>query len=133
MDQDLLKKVITGDESWVYVWLWHWTKSQSYHFATIEAIKEKSKQELEKRIGKNAGIYVLCLRGVTLKGQDSYWEINKSFFKNLKITVILWWYLACTYKGFSNRGHIVEARTVILAVILFIFLVKSPWTNDHRQ
>ena len=44
-DPDLLKKVITSDESWVYGYDLE-TKPQSFRFATIEEIKEKSKQEL---------------------------------------------------------------------------------------
>ena len=51
------------------------------HFAIIEEIKEKSKQKLlaipqkarfrsASRIEKNAGISVLYLREVTLKGHD---------------------------------------------------------------
>ena len=47
------------------------TPLEEKRFATIEEIKEKSKQERFRsvsRIGKNAGISVLYLRGVTLKG-----------------------------------------------------------------
>ena len=33
-----------------------------------EEIKEKQKQEVSKRIGKIAGISILDLRGITLKG-----------------------------------------------------------------
>ena len=51
-DQNLLKKVTTGDESWVYNYDIE-TKSKSSRFATIEEIKEKSKQEL-LAIPKNA-------------------------------------------------------------------------------
>ena len=47
-DPDLRKKVITGDESWVHNYdigskaqLFQWK-----HFATIEEIKENSKQQL---------------------------------------------------------------------------------------
>ena len=76
-DLDLLKKIITGDESWVYGCDIE-TKAQSSRFATIEEIKEKSKQKSCWRylkahfksvssIGKNAGIRVLYLRGVALK------------------------------------------------------------------
>ena len=74
----LLKKVVTADESWVNA---HGieTKGQSSRFVTIEEIKEKSKQLLFaipnnafqksiSRVGKNADISVLYLRGVTLKG-----------------------------------------------------------------
>ena len=56
-------------------------KAQSSRFATIEEIKEKLKQELlaipkgrfrsVSRIGKNADINILYLRGLILKGQDS--------------------------------------------------------------
>ena len=41
-NSDLFKKVITGDESWVYGCDIE-TKAQSFRFATIEEIKEKSK------------------------------------------------------------------------------------------
>ena len=54
-------------------------KTEEETEATIEEIKEKSKQELfwryqksrfrsVSRIGKNTGISVLCLKGVTFKG-----------------------------------------------------------------
>ena len=42
---NLLKKVITGDELWVYGYDIE-ILAQSFRFATIEEIKEKSKQEL---------------------------------------------------------------------------------------
>ena len=42
-DPDLLKKVITSDESWIYGCIIE-NKAQSIRFATIEEIKEKSKQ-----------------------------------------------------------------------------------------
>ena len=44
-DPDLLKKVITGDELWVYAYDIE-TKVQSSRFAPIERIKEKFKQEV---------------------------------------------------------------------------------------
>ena len=54
------------------------TPMKGKRFATIEEIKEKSKQEPWRyqrvrfrsvsRIGKNAGVNVFYLRGVTLKG-----------------------------------------------------------------
>ena len=44
-DLDLLKKVLTGDESWVYGYDIK-IKAQSSRFATIKEIKEKSKQVL---------------------------------------------------------------------------------------
>ena len=69
-DPDLLKKVITGDESWVYDHDIE-TKAQSYRFAAIEEIKEKSKQELLAMLkssfrsiswlGTNSGISTLYL------------------------------------------------------------------------
>ena len=78
-DSDILKKVITGDESWVYDYDIK-TKAQSSRFATTEEMKEnrKTKQELccdtkhahfrsVSRIGKNAGISVFYLSGVNLK------------------------------------------------------------------
>ena len=42
---DLHKKVITGDKSWANGYNIE-SKAQSYRFAKIEEIKEKSKQEL---------------------------------------------------------------------------------------
>ena len=51
-DPDLLEKVITGDESWLYGYDIE-TKAQSFRFAAIEEIKEKSKQELlAKRVSE---------------------------------------------------------------------------------
>ena len=44
-DADLLKRLITGDESWVYGYDIE-TKTQSSRFAMIEKIKEKLKHEL---------------------------------------------------------------------------------------
>ena len=46
------------------------TQMKGKHFAMIEEIKEKSKQELLvfTRIRKNAGLSMLYLRAVTLKG-----------------------------------------------------------------
>ena len=44
-DPDLLKKVIAGNESWLYGYDIE-TNAQSNHFATIEEIKQKSKLEL---------------------------------------------------------------------------------------
>ena len=42
---ELLKEVISGDESWVYRYDIV-AKTQSSRFVTIEEMKEKSKQEL---------------------------------------------------------------------------------------
>ena len=41
-DPDLLKKIITGNESWVYGYD---IEAKGKRFTTIEEIKEKSKQE----------------------------------------------------------------------------------------
>ena len=43
--KDLLKKVIIGNESWMYGYDIE-TKAQSSRFTTVEEIKEKLKQEL---------------------------------------------------------------------------------------
>ena len=76
-DPDLLKKVITSDESWVYgndIEI----EDQTSRFAPIEEIEKISKLELlaipkiafQKWLEdwKNDGISVFYLRGVKLKG-----------------------------------------------------------------
>ena len=77
-DPDLLKKVIIGDESWVYGHDIE-TKPQSSRFATIEEVKEESKQELlasQKCLEdwKNRWKSVLYLRALlwVTRVQDSY-------------------------------------------------------------
>ena len=76
-DPDLLKKVITVDESWAYGYDIE-TKTQSSRFATIEEIKKRIKREAVgdtkkvrfrcvSRIGENSCLSVVYLKGVTLK------------------------------------------------------------------
>ena len=47
------------------------TPMKGKRFSMIKEIKVQSKQELLARIGKNAGISVLYLRGLLSRGQDS--------------------------------------------------------------
>ena len=74
-DPYLFKKVITGDESWVYdietkVQSSQW-KAFCYNKGDKRKVKTKAVGDTKKRIskiGRNAGISVLYLRRVTLKG-----------------------------------------------------------------
>ena len=88
---DLLKKVITGDESWMYGYGIETKAQSSNHSGDQRKIEtgavgdtKKRLSEVFRRLEKNPGISIFIWRGLLWNRQDSYGEISKYFWKNLK-------------------------------------------------